>query len=80
MGLKIDLPCMMGDWVYVIKYGQVNYYKVVRIEVDGNEKGDVYFKSGFEESKFPFCTLEDFGKTAFLTEEEAKTALSELQR
>lgn len=76
---KRKLPCAMGDWVYKIKDGWINYHKVDRIEVVGDKANNVYFKSGFEPGKIPFCTLDDFGKTVFLTEEEAKDKLKELR-
>ena len=68
----------LGDWVYKIKDGFVNYHKVARIEVDGNKESDIYLKSSFDPDKMAFCTLDDFGKTVFLTEEEAEAALKEL--
>lgn len=77
-GKLLKLPCAVGDWVYKIKDGWVNYHKVDRIEVVGDKANNVYFKSGFEPEKTPFCTLDDFGKTVFLTEEEAEAALKEL--
>lgn len=77
-GKLLKLPCAVGDWVYKIKDGWVNYYKVARIEVDGNKESDVYFKSSCDPEKWPFCTLDDFGKTVFLTCEEAEAVLKEL--
>lgn len=78
-GKLLKLPCAVGDWVYKIKDGWVNYHKVDRIEVVGNKANNVYFKSGFEPGKIPFCTLDDFDKIVFLTEEEAKDKLKELR-
>lgn len=78
-GKLLKLPCAVGDWVYKIKDGWVNYHKVDRIEVVGDKEDNVYFKSGFEPEKIPFCTLDDFGKTVFLTKEEAKAKLEKLR-
>lgn len=69
-GILLRLPCKVGEWVCVInKYGDIDYNKVVSIEI---EESGIYFKS-----EYPFCMLEDFGKTVFLNKEDAEVALKE---
>jgi len=69
--LLVRLPCKTGDWVYVIKNGNIDFHVVVSIEIA--EDGVRFI------SRYPFCKLEDFGKTAFLTESEAMEALKEME-
>lgn len=66
-GLLLKLPCKVGDVVWVIKNKEIYLHEIVSIE---NTKSGVYFIS-----RRPFCTLDDFGKTVFLTHDEAEEAL-----
>lgn len=70
------LPVAVGDFVYKIKYGEIESHKVVKIEL---EESGIYFKSGLAQGEWPFCTLDNFGKNVFLTREEAEAALKELE-
>ena len=76
-GKLLKLPCAVGDFVYKIKYGEIESHKVVKIEL---EESGIYFKSGFAKGEWPFCTLDNFGKNVFLTREESEAALEELER
>lgn len=86
----IKLPCAVGDTVYHIcafKYGETETIemKVVCVEPFGairNHKGvceiwNVYAETDYTKEYFKFF---DFGKTIFLTKEEAEAALKELER
>lgn len=75
-GKLLKLPCAVGDFVYKIKYGEIESHKVVKIEL---VESGIYFKSGLAQGEWPFCTLDNFGKNVFLTREEAEAALKELE-
>lgn len=79
----LKLPCAVGDTVYRIDESDCEACETERQDI--NEKCTCKFGEfcGYEEvtkSEFKLDTLKDFGKTVFLTKEEAETALSELQR
>ena len=67
-GLLIQLPCRVRDAVYIVVGKDISEQKVQRVTID-------------LEGNIEFCTrkrefaLFDFGKTVFLTEEEAKAKL-----
>ena len=88
-GKLLKLPCAVGDTVYHIctfKYGETEIIetKVVCVEPFGairNRKGvceiwNVYAETDYTKEYFKFF---DFGKTVFLTREEAEAALKELE-
>ena len=59
----IELPCKVGDTVY----------KIGSIYRNGKEKFYIY------QGKFGYSCIRRFGKTVFLTKEEAEKALKELK-
>ena len=61
-GLLVRLPCKVGDTVYRLQY------------VDDWEKPG-FFTVGVAETTFSIYLLSEFGKTVFLTREEAEAAL-----
>lgn len=75
-GLLLKLPCKIGTTVYDIhwwddktkkvKVGGKTYYKTVR-------------KRKVSKTKFSLYDYEDFGKTVFLTMEEAEQELKRLE-
>lgn len=71
-GLFLRLPCKVGDTVYVNVGKNVSKQRVQRATIDS-------------EWKIEFCTrkrgfsLFDFGKTVFLTREEAEAKLAEMR-
>lgn len=70
-GKLLKLPCNIGDFVFFInKYELIELYKIVsfNVDIDG-----VYCASSRR-----FCRIDDFGKTVFLTREEAEAALKKL--
>lgn len=84
-GRLVALPCKVGDTVYgikpfkkadgcliyEIKHGAVLAFKVL-------ENGVFCMVSAEEQFGYPVAwSLEDFGKTVFLTREEAEAALAE---
>ena len=87
-GLLLRLPCKVGDTLYIIEPRVYNYKKhegvqkgickgyelndrygwVVKVELEKGEKHTLYFYN-----------FSKFGKTAFLTREEAEQKLKELE-
>lgn len=70
----VELPCKVGDTIYAVEKGKIIEDSVVTLYV-------AYF--GGDEETFQFDGIktdgyfEDFGKTVFLTREEAEQALKE---
>lgn len=74
--LFVELPCKVGDTIYVVEKGKIIEDSVVTLYV-------AYF--GGDEETFQFDGIKtdgyfsDFGKTVFLTQEEAEQALQTLK-
>lgn len=70
-GLILRLPCKIGDKVYQIEDGYI--YKFNARSIDVRKENEEYI----------FCIdsmdykMDDFGKTVFLTKEDAEQALAE---
>ena len=78
-GRLVELPCELGDCIYDIsefangcEYPEVYVIKAYYIELSLDERGEINFCIGGYDYK-----KEDFGKTVFLTREEAETALKQ---
>ena len=79
-------PCKVGDTVYNIEYNIIikKWYVVKKWYVDSiNNTGECWnckLKSNKNKYKydFRFVRFDDFGKTVFLTKEEAEAKLKEL--
>nr|DAJ92486.1 MAG TPA: hypothetical protein [Caudoviricetes sp.] len=69
-GRLIKLPCKVGDTVYKIDKvsNKIKQYKVIHFEV-----------SRVDFDTYNYCFLHHFGKTVFLTKEEAEAKLKELR-
>ena len=71
-GLLLRLPCKIGDKVYQIEDGYIYEFNARSIDVRK------------ENEKYIFCIdsmdykMDDFGKTVFLTKEEAEQALKQM--
>lgn len=73
-GLLIKLPCKVGDTVWVIyANGDLSEQKVEYISKNIHSKE---WNIGFHIGQIPFS---NFGKTVFLTEEEAEQALAKMK-
>ena len=70
-GLRLRLPCKVGDTVYHIEDGYVYEFKARSIDIR-IENGEYIFCIDSMDYK-----AEDFGKCVFLTREEAESALAE---
>lgn len=82
-GKLLKLPCAVGDTVYIIddienEFERTSIVTEISIE-DGNEIY-IMISDGFQSGSSSSFGIDDFGKTVFLTQKEAETALSELQR
>lgn len=79
----IVLPCKVGDKIYKIwscgKYGKsVAEFVVKHIDIDFYPSVEIAFINEKSNSgNYWFATQDDFGKTVFLTKEEAEQALKE---
>ncbi len=77
-GLLLRLPCKVGDTVWDIKYNWVRGSVVTRYDTTQNigKKYNEHIHIIF--NGFHGCfNVKDFGKTVFLTKEEAERALEE---
>lgn len=71
----IDLPCKIGDTVYFI--GKHIYCDTIdKISIEKLSDKDVFYRAYCEQCRMPL-EFEEFGKIAFLTQEEAERALKE---
>lgn len=68
-GRLVMLPCYTGDKVYMPILGRILELKVGSIVINGGVITIYYYSSSFRSS------LDDFGKTVFLTREEAEAAM-----
>ena len=70
----IELPCKVGDVVYVINRNEIYKCRVYGISIDYKSAWLSFLQNGvfpnFKEKKVYY--LSEFGKTVFYTEEEAK--------
>ena len=76
----VELPCMVGDTVYVLKGEHIEFAHVIAIYLDSS--GGMFDLKIFKEIAINFYiskynTFENIGKTVFLTLEEAEQALKE---
>lgn len=81
-GRLVVLPCKVGDTVWIVNAlgcGLVEEYKIYRISLYMEYGTEVpFYSAGLLSAKYcDYCKFEvsEFGKTVFLTEEEAKAAL-----
>lgn len=78
-GNLMVLPCKVGDKVFItnlLKYEKQYYFKNYYFNFNGEIIMNIYDQ--FEKENYPI-KLNDFGKTVFLTREEAEKALVEME-
>lgn len=79
-GLLLKLPCKVGDVVWFVGNKYVNDYEIRRFIVDNTGIDAVQVAKTIEGrdywNSFSIC---DFGKTVFLTEQEAQAALEKMK-
>lgn len=79
-GLLLRLPCKVGDTVY--KPNPVTLKEIVEIKIESMFITENTFNISGRTTKMKYsfcCTPNDFGKTVFLTESEAKAKLKEME-
>ena len=69
-GLLLKLPCKVGDTVWFVGNKFVNDYEIRRFIVGETIRGTDYWNS---------FSIDDIGKTVFLTQAEAKQKLKEMK-
>lgn len=84
--LIIDLPCKIGDMVYKVNplenaYSQILVLKVLAIELSDKEVVDLKITKKYRNDfkNYYSATFDDFGKTIFLSREEAEKKLKEYE-
>lgn len=72
----VELPCRVGDTVYVLMFGRVISFIVEKITLDSVE--DKPYMKLHHGTRLVWVTeLDEIGETVFLTREEAEAALAE---
>lgn len=72
----VELPCKVGDKVFVLMFGCVISFIVERITLDSLE--DKPYMKMHHGTRLVWVTeLDEIGKTVFLTREEAEAVLAE---
>ena len=72
-GLLLKLPCKVGDKIYHIEDGYIYEFNAKSIDIR-KENEEYIFCIDYGDYK-----LDDFGKTVFLTKEEAEQELKEME-
>ena len=75
-GLLLRLPCPIGTTVYNTTWWD---YVEEKVKVDGKTFYRTVHKHKVSKSTFSLLDVKDFGKTVFLTKEEAKQKLKEME-
>ena len=70
-------PCKVGDTVYQIKGTSIKEYKVDYFDIFNNSVNFTFKIHLIADNWSDFVFDDDFGKTVFLSREEAKKALEE---
>ena len=74
-GLLLRLPCKVGDTVYFIYHNEVHHEEVKRFfQCNGGKNWGIVLWG-----MYPDLYFDQFGKTVFLTKEEAEQKLKEME-
>lgn len=76
-------PCKVGDTVYVADYTRLGYmvFECTIEEISHYTYGTFYYLNwGLHIPRFKACKEDSFGKTVFLSKEEAEKALAEQRK
>ena len=74
-GLLLRLPCKVGDTVYFIYHNEVHHEEVKRFfQCNGGKNWGIVLWG-----TYPNLYFDQFGKTVFLTKEEAEQKLKEME-
>ena len=76
---KINLPLLIGDYIYFIDKGGVYQTKVFRVGIEVNETDtNIYYKARVDDDSFIPFTSRDIGKRVFCEKEQAKNMFHKL--
>ena len=79
-GRLIELPCAVGDTVYVLREKNIEKAEVFSIKIESEDNHWCFIlKCMVTEGYFENFKRFMYGKTAFLTKEEAEAKLKELE-
>ena len=73
-GLLVRLPCKVGDSAFIIVGKDISKQGIRKIEISDN---GIIFKTNRQKRIF---NVSEFGKTVFLTREEAEKKLEEMKK
>ena len=76
-GTLVRLPCKVGDTVWTIDNEKVQTYGIHRFHVYSHAKSALLQKIDSDVVSFEEVSCVEFGKTVFITREEAEKALKE---
>ena len=82
-GKLLKLPCTVGDTVHIIDDIENEFERtsiVTGIEIEEENEVYIMVSDGFQSGSSSSFGVDDFGKTVFLTREEAEATLEELER
>lgn len=83
-GLIMKLPCKVGDNIWWFNKGKLIESKVISFSVNKDGVERIYVKYFYYIGINPFCAygieVKEFGKSVFLTKEEAEKALKEMEK
>lgn len=83
-GLLLRLPCDIGDTIYIVGMlgcMEIEEWEITEIIMHRSNDKMPYFHAIMKKAKGGCCTfyLSEFGKTVFLTKEEAEQKLKEME-
>ena len=73
-GLLVRFPCKVGDSIFIIVGKDISKQGIRKIEISDN---GIIFKTNRQKRIF---NVSEFGKTVFLTREEAEKKLEEMKK
>lgn len=84
-GLLLRLPCKVGDTVYIggmLGCSEIDEWEITNITMRWGENDEPYFYADLKRAKRNNCSfwMKEFGRSVFLTREEAEQALAEMQK
>ena len=77
-GLLLKLPCKVGTHIYIINHYWIDEGQIIGL-AECDDVDCACFKVYEDPDTYSMVAFDEFGKTWFLTEEEAERKLKELQ-
>ena len=83
-GLLLKLPCKVGDTIYIggmLGCSEIDEWEITGITMRWGENDEPYFYADLKRAKRNNCSfwMKEFGRSVFLTREEAEQALSKMK-